>query len=494
VPRAFALRAFALLLALGGAVASWIWARGYTLYYGDAEAHLNIARRILDSRTPGPEQIGTVWLPLPHLLWATLAWIDPLWRNGLAGVIPTVVCFALAGTFLCAAAWRAYGCGHAAAAAALLFALNPNMLFLQAAPMTEAVFAAALAALLWATLKFHKEHSLGAVLAAAAASNAASLTRYEGWFLIPFTVLYLLWIAKRKHYAMLFAALAALGPLAWLAHNQFWYGDALEFYNGPYSAIAIYQRQLARGMKPHPGNQDWSAALAYYYAAMKHVLGSPLLYAGAAGAVTALFRKAWWPLLLFALPGAFYVWSIHSGSTPVFVPELEPFTRYNTRYALALLPLVAIAAGALVTLLPGRFHIPASALAGVAAAAAWIGGNSICWEEAAAGWAERRAWTAGAAKYLAANYRPGSGILFTFGDLTTVLRLAGIPLREGLYQDNTEAWKSAVANPDRDLHEEWVLAQPGDAVSGAMLRAGRYRLVWQVGPKGEPAVNIYRRL
>ena len=29
------------------------WRAGWTLYYGDAEAHLNIARRIIDSRTPG---------------------------------------------------------------------------------------------------------------------------------------------------------------------------------------------------------------------------------------------------------------------------------------------------------------------------------------------------------------------------------------------------------------------------------------------------------
>ena len=42
--------------------------RGYTLYYGDAEAHLNLARRVVDSRTPGLSQIGPVWLPLPHLL------------------------------------------------------------------------------------------------------------------------------------------------------------------------------------------------------------------------------------------------------------------------------------------------------------------------------------------------------------------------------------------------------------------------------------------
>ena len=79
---------------------------------------------------------------------------------------------------------------------ALLFALNPNILYLQATPMTELPFLASLAALLWATLWFRDSQSLWAVLIAAAASNAASLTRYEGWFLIPFVSLYLLVIAK----------------------------------------------------------------------------------------------------------------------------------------------------------------------------------------------------------------------------------------------------------------------------------------------------------
>ena len=71
-----------------------------TLYYGDAEAHLNIARRILDSRTPGPEQIGTVWLPLPHLLMIPFVMHDDWWRSGLAGRSPVVRLFRDAGAFL----------------------------------------------------------------------------------------------------------------------------------------------------------------------------------------------------------------------------------------------------------------------------------------------------------------------------------------------------------------------------------------------------------
>ena len=117
---------------------------------------------------------------------------DDWWRSGVAGAIPSAACFVLAGAFLFAAARRLYASAAAGLAVALLFALNPNMLYLQSTPMTEAMFAAALAALLWATVWFRDSQSVWAVLAAAAASNAASLTRYEGWFLIPFVALYLL--------------------------------------------------------------------------------------------------------------------------------------------------------------------------------------------------------------------------------------------------------------------------------------------------------------
>src|SRR5512147_37442 len=94
----------ALLAAIGTGAAWWCFERGYSLYFGDAEAHLNIARRIFDSRTPGPEQIGTVWLPLPHILLAAFARTDSLWISGLAGVIPSAICFVLAGMFLFLAA------------------------------------------------------------------------------------------------------------------------------------------------------------------------------------------------------------------------------------------------------------------------------------------------------------------------------------------------------------------------------------------------------
>ncbi len=392
-----------LLTAISAAAVALCAAHGYTLYYGDAEAHLNIARRVLDSRTPGPEQLGTVWLPLPHVLMLPFVAREQWWRNGIAGAIPSAVGFVAAGAFLYAAARRLYASAAAALAAALLFALNPNMLYLQATPMNEAIFAAALAALLWSTVVLRDSQSGWAVLAAAAASNAASLTRYEGWFLIPFVALYMLITARRKSYALIFAVLAALGPLAWLAHNQYYYSNALEFYDGDFSAQAIYARQVAcgRGMPIYPGDHDWRQAIHYYFAAVTLTQGWILLVFGAVGAVAAFAKKMWWPLLLLALPPVFYVWSIHSSGTPLYVPTLWPHSWYNTRYALAALPVAALAAAGVVTMLPAKLHAFAAAVLVLAVAASWaLAGAPVCWKESAVNSEARRDWTGQAGGYL----------------------------------------------------------------------------------------------
>lgn len=483
-----------LLTAISVTAILWISSRGYTLYYGDAEAHLNIARRILDSRTPGPEQLGTVWLPLPHLLMVPFVTRDSWWRSGVAGAVPSAASFVIAGAFLFAAARRLYLSTAAGVAAALLFALNPNMLYLQSIPMTEALFAASLAALLWATIWFRSTQSIWAVLVAAVASNAASLTRYEGWFLIPFVTLYFLITARRKSCALVFAVVAALGPLAWLAHNQYYYSNVLEFYSGQGSAKAIYAGELAQGGARYPGDHNWRVAIHYYFAAVTLTQGWALVLFSAFGAAMSLVKKIWWPLLLLALPAAFYVWSIHSSGTPLFVPTLWPFSWYNTRYALAALPLAAFAAAGLVALLPANLR---AAGTGVLVVAAALASAPVCWKESSVNSVARRAWTEQAASYLASHYQSGDGIIYSFGDLTGVLREAGIPLREGLHQGNRPSWDAAVLRPDLFFREEWALAIAGDKIAEAVVRTGargpRYELAKRIKVEGAPAIEIYQR-
>jgi hypothetical protein len=497
-PRFSALIVLAALALLSAAAITVFYSNGWLLYYGDAEAHLNIARRMLDSRTPGYDQVGTVWLPLLHWLMLPFVRVDALWLNGMAGAIPSGVAFLMAGMFLYAAASRIFDCTSAALAAAGLFALNPNVLYLQSIPMTESIFSACLLALLYFTVRFRDTQGWGAVAGAGLAACAATLTRYEGWFLLPFVAIYFLIAAKRHRMgvAMLFSFLAALGPLFILGHHWWLTGDALNFYRGPYSPRAI------QGNAAYPGKNDWREAFLYYRTAAQLCAGPCLPLIALAGALAALFRRAFWPLLLLALPGGFYLWSMRfSGGTPIFVPVLPPFSYYNSRYGMAVLPLFALAGAGLVSVAPRPVRATLALLVILAAVIPWVAhpspANWVTWEESRVNSVARREWTRQTADYLRPRYVRGSGILTGFGDLTGVYRTLAIPLRETFTPDNGLPFDAAVSRPELFLHEPWVVTMGGAAAQTAVNRAARLGIVYSLEKtiivKDAPVIEIYRR-
>jgi hypothetical protein len=130
--------AIAVAAAIGGALVAWRYhTRGLTLSHYDARGHLIVARRIADSITPGWQQIGAVWLPLPHLLNALPVQIDFFYRTGASAVALSVAEYAIAaGAIGWIVVWLTAS-PVAALAAAAVFALNPNVLYLQSTPMTE---------------------------------------------------------------------------------------------------------------------------------------------------------------------------------------------------------------------------------------------------------------------------------------------------------------------------------------------------------------------
>jgi len=489
----------ALLLPLWSAAAVWFfYAHGWLLYYGDAEAHLNIARRIFDSTTPGYDQIGTVWLPLPHALMLPFVRVDALWRSGLAGSIPSAVCFVAAGLFLFASARRIFGSPAAGVAAAALFALNPNMLYLQSIAMTEAAFAASLAGLLYFSVRFRETQGWGAVLGAALAACAGTLTRYEGWFLLPFAAAYFFFTARRRRLAvtLVFCAIAAIGPLYWLFSDWYLTGDPLDFIRGPYSAKAI---QAGRA---YPGHGDWAVAWLYYRTAIRLCAGPVLALMAIAGLAALLFKRAFWPLVLLALPVVFYVWSVHSSGTPIHVPELSPYSWYNTRYGLAALPLMALAGAALVAVAPPGLRSLAAVVVVAAGASWWVIHPSqeswITWAESRANSENRRAWLHEAAEYLQPRFVSGSGILTSGGDdFAGIYREMGIPLRETSGVCNGLPWEAAVRRPELYLWQEWAVVRRGDEAQIAVERAARagliYTLELSIAKKFEPVIEIYRR-
>ena len=123
---------------LGGALVAWHYHRlGLTLSHYDARGHLIVARRIADSITPGWQQIGAVWLPLPHLINAIPVQVDLFYRTGASAVAISIVSYAIAAGAIGWILLMLTSSVPAAAAGAAAFALNPNVLYLQSTPMTE---------------------------------------------------------------------------------------------------------------------------------------------------------------------------------------------------------------------------------------------------------------------------------------------------------------------------------------------------------------------
>jgi len=276
----------------------FFYRRGEVLLYGDAIAHINIARRVFDSKTPGLLQLGTVWLPLPHLLMIPFLISKNMWQTGVGGSIPSMAAyvFGVIGIFRLT---RSVFSGSADAdrpariaawTATFIYAANPNLIYMQSTAMGEAVY---LAFFIWALVYFAESvhGNTSALTKCGLCLAAACLTRYDGWFLAAAMVGVLVLarvIAERTGVpdaraalqgrvsafksiralapaAMLkFIFIAAAAPALWLAYNGIVYRNPLEFENGPYSAKAIERKTQSTGNPSHPGGNNPVIAGMYF--------------------------------------------------------------------------------------------------------------------------------------------------------------------------------------------------------------------------------------
>ena len=165
-------------------VAAWIrfLESGLVLSHYDAKAHLVVARRVIDNITPGWQQIGAVWLPLPHLIQFLPTQIDLFYRTGAFASLLSIASFTVmvwAGTRLVA---RMTGSALATLTAGAVLIANPNLLYLQSTPMTEPLLLAMLfLVVLWMYEWVAGPDRSGAPARLQWALFAAMWTRYEAW-------------------------------------------------------------------------------------------------------------------------------------------------------------------------------------------------------------------------------------------------------------------------------------------------------------------------
>jgi hypothetical protein len=536
--------------------------RGDVLLYGDAVAHMNIARRVFDSKTPGLLQLGTVWLPLPHLLMIPFLLSHEMWQRGVGGSIPSMIAyvFGVVGIFRLVRGTLSRSpepdkapdaaARLAAWTAALVYAANPNLIYMQTTAMGEALY---LAFFIWAVV-YLGEYIRGnpkALNKCGLCLAAACLTRYDGWFLasamaatvalfcvfgampaaVPTAVTTKKTSARLSPRAAVvqFLLIAAAAPLLWLLYNGIVYRNPLEFANGPYSAKAIEARTQNGANQGHPGSGNPLLAEQYFLKSAEANLAENewlqrawilLALAGIVAATLTRRHKTtgsqtkpaealqpWlWPLLFLLIPLPFYALSVAYSGVPIFVPTWWPFSHYNVRYGLQLLPAFAVA---LAILVHRAVRIagwkPGARLACVLALCAlvlasygsiWRAGP-ICLIEAQINMRGRNQLEAQLAIWLEKLPRD-STLLMYLGDHVGALQQAGIPLKRVINEGNHRTWKQPVdadglwerALLDPAQHADYAVAFEGDSVWQA-VEARHLQALVVLHTTGQPSATIY---
>jgi hypothetical protein len=346
----------------------YLFANGMTNVYGDGVAHLNIARKVVDSPDAALWrryiQIGSPWLPLQTIVMLPLVSNDWLWRTGVAGTIVSMGSFVVASIALYLLAKNFFKSEEAPWRTLLplisagIFLLNPSVLYMQSTPMSELLFMAALVVAVYLLQRWENEQTTKRLIVAAVGMTIATLARYEAW---PVAMLAVPVVAltsggswwERARNCALFAAITAVGPLYWLWHNWMIYDNAFEFLNGPNSARGIYllNRKHLGWSTVFVGNAGLDILTMAVTAAV--CAGLLVLLLGGVGFTRFVIARRrelvkHLPAMLLIVPFVFHVLSLYRGEIQVF--PLSVFGMHNVRYGLPYLFAIALFAPAVILL------------------------------------------------------------------------------------------------------------------------------------------------
>lgn len=505
------------------------YSKGYLLLYGDAVAHLGIARRIIDAHYPGIGQLGGVWLPLPHLLMLPFIGNMQMWQTGFAAVPMSLLSFALS----VAGVWRL---GRRimrprwALVATAFYALNPNLLYLATTAMTEALF---LCLLVWtvvaatetvAALRAGKARGAGAGMVAAGVLVLGQvMTRYDGWIIGAVVWCWIAWELWRSGMMfrlrtpfVIFTLLCLAGPVFWFWYNAHYKGDWLDFMRGPYSAAAIERRTAPPGQHYRGWHSPGWALLFYTRTAQVDAAawetGFGVMAAALYGAwlqwrrraETAARTQAESGLWLLWVPLPFYVYAMAFGSVPIFIPQLWPHSYYNARYGMEMLPALALY-GALAA---ERFDL-------------WLRAQTVGWARVSVRLWQPAVMVLCAANCIAMMYsiplvlKEGmvnartrmslekgiSAILAEFPKQEPVLmsmtahvgavQTAGRTMKSMVSEDDEVTWEQALADPSH--HAAFVIAIEGDPVAKAVTSHPEgLKELEVICTTGQPCAHVYQ--
>lgn len=210
--------------------------RYYLLYFGDAVSHLIIARKVLDWANPGIQQLGTVWLPMLHILLIPFTSIDQIFRTGLAGAFINLPFTVLTCLLLYRIVIILTNSKVAGFLSSIVYIVNPNVTYMGLIAMSESLSNFFITLTAYFTLRYVKNgnHKLGHQVKASIASVFATLTRYESWP-IPLFILIISIVENKRRClkklvkSIMISMLSFVGIMFWFIWNHVFYSDPLAF-------------------------------------------------------------------------------------------------------------------------------------------------------------------------------------------------------------------------------------------------------------------------
>lgn len=488
VPGTAVVAIVSLLLMYG--LSLYVIGHGANMWYSDALSHLTIARRIVDSKAPGFQQLGTVWLPMPHLLLLVFVQNLWLWYTGWGAALLGMLCFAATS----AAIWRTaarlgLGLGTRMIPVLVLWT-SAGFLYAHTTALTEPVLIASMAGILaglthWAVSE--RDMSGGEIAVYIGVPAAVGvLSRYEGWVMALSAALFIVivdWPRRRGttphplRFTLLRRVLPALsapavGVVWWLAYNYALYGNPLEFMFGQYSAFAQQQAISEYGSlttKGHPG-----LSLYVYTWSAWEVIGGVTFVVGLLGFAWLVWRQGMSTATLIVGVSlstfVFEVLSLSLGQSVMNNDHSLPTGLFNVRYGVAGLLFFALGAGFAAEALRRaltRVRHPLGALAAPAVAVALIA--QLGWwaqdpvdrnpmiGEGAYNQSKR---PDAAAVYLRDHYQGGGILMDESASSSGIIPLVQQPIREYWNRSTGDLFEEAMDSPR--THAEWIFVNTQD--------------------------------
>lgn len=445
--------------------------------FGDPMTRLDSSRRIYDSITPGIlNQIGTVWLPAHSILLIPLTKIDFLWHTGLAGSILGFSSYIIGSVLIYKIIFKITGNKIASIIGWAIYALNPNILYLQTTAMSEPVFFMFMIITLFYLQKVTEEWEFIDLMKASFFMMCAAATRYEGWILMGFFSVIIFYIYFRKNKnpfvpALSFASIPVLFIIFWLWHNWSRYGDVLEFQRGQYSLLHHAMVFLNTYMIPTKDNIEVS--IEYFSKAVWINTGWLTIIAAVIGIIlyakyNKLDIKKLFPYgLLVIYP--FSIYSLYAGQNVMMLPNANPPGFVHSRYGLSLLPAIALFSGfAYYYLLNSGFIRKASPAAknifATAFVCVFVIGQLLVYavdfpskvaslEELNYGSKQMYYKFKGISKFLEKSYDGGNILLDEV--IVRLLPSCNVPYKERIFPNTWEMGEKAMQNPTH--HVKWII-------------------------------------